>query len=159
LAIYKPFFVPKGEVDLFDAFNEELIDEIIGQSVDIYKVSTDETNTNMYGEAKGGGQKTFEKGFRVNCLIMFNEPENLMQDELGTDYDANVEIYFHRTALSGSDFYPEIGDVVDWNEHYFEIGSVTEPQLVAGSPDYRHQVKALASRIRLSSINFDERIR
>ena len=41
----KPFFVPKKEVNLFDAFNEELIDEVVGQSVDIYKVSLDESHT------------------------------------------------------------------------------------------------------------------
>ena len=29
MAANKPFFVPQKEVDLFDAFNEELIDEII----------------------------------------------------------------------------------------------------------------------------------
>ena len=35
----RPFFVPTKEVDFFDAVNEELIDGIIGQTVDIYKVS------------------------------------------------------------------------------------------------------------------------
>ena len=39
MATNKPFFVPQKEVDLFDAFNEELIDDIIGQTVDIYKIS------------------------------------------------------------------------------------------------------------------------
>ena len=37
----KPFFVPQKEIDLFDSMNEELIDEIIGQTVDIYKISVD----------------------------------------------------------------------------------------------------------------------
>ena len=46
----KPFFIPQKEVDLFDAFNEELIDEIVGQSVDVYKVSVENTNDNVYGE-------------------------------------------------------------------------------------------------------------
>ena len=31
--------------------NEELIDEIVGQSVDIYKVDVDESDMNMYGES------------------------------------------------------------------------------------------------------------
>ena len=47
----KPFFVPQKEVDLIDAFNEELIDEIVGQTVDIYKITVDETTENMYGES------------------------------------------------------------------------------------------------------------
>ena len=43
-----PFFVPQKEVDLIDAFNEELIDEIVGQYVDIYKVSVEDTEENIY---------------------------------------------------------------------------------------------------------------
>ena len=71
----KPFFVPRKEIDLFNSMNEELIDEIVGQNIDIYKVSLDESNANIYGEAEDG-IKYFEKGFRVNCLILFNEPVN-----------------------------------------------------------------------------------
>jgi hypothetical protein len=47
----KPFFIPKKEVDLIDSMNEELIDDIIGQSVDVYKISVENTNDNVYGES------------------------------------------------------------------------------------------------------------
>ena len=65
----KPFFVPQKEINFIDAVNEELIDEIVGQYVDVYKVSIDDSNVNMYGESTSGGTKVFEAGFRVNCLI------------------------------------------------------------------------------------------
>ena len=70
----KPFFVPEKEINLIDSLNEELIDEIVGQTVDIYKVSLDESNMNMYGESVNGGAKVFESGYQVNCLISFPEP-------------------------------------------------------------------------------------
>ena len=77
----KPFFVPQKEINLIDSMNEELIDEIVGQSVDIYKVNIENTDENIYGESS---TKYYDKGFRVNCLILFNEPDvNL--DEFGTD--------------------------------------------------------------------------
>ena len=151
-----PFFVPQKEINLIDAINEELIDEIVGQTVDIYKVSIEETDVNLYGEAVNSGEKTFEKGFRVNCLINFAEPTTELT-EWGSDTDSSIEMYFHKTALSGSDFYPEIGDIADWNGTYYELNSVHEPQLVAGNPEYSHQVKASANRIRLSSFNLNER--
>ncbi len=150
----KPFFLPQKEVNLFDHLNEELIDEIIGQSIDIYKVKLDDTTSNIYGESDDG-IKYFEKGFRVNCLIFFNEPENDMGD-FGTDMNSTIEMYFHRTSLSGSDFFPEPGDIADWNDFYWEINSVAEPQLLQGHPGFRHDVKAIAHRTRLSSVNFDE---
>ena len=51
MATNKPFFVPQKEIDLIDAMNEELIDEIVGQTVDIYKISIDDTDENIYGES------------------------------------------------------------------------------------------------------------
>ena len=39
----KPFFIPQKEFDLINQMNEELIDESVGQSVDIYKVNIDKT--------------------------------------------------------------------------------------------------------------------
>ena len=150
-----PFFVPQKEIDLIDAFNEELIDEIVGQSVDIYKVSIEDTEENIYGESS---TKYFDIGFRVNCLILYNDPE-ILQEDFGPDLNASIEMYFHRTTLKEAGFYPEMGDIVDWNDIYFEINGTTEPQLIAGSPAYKHQIKATAHRIRLSSLQIEERPR
>ena len=147
----KPFFIPQKEVQLFDAMNEELIDEIVGQTVDIYKISVDETEENMYGEST---TKYYDKGFRVNCLINFIEP-TIDQDEFGADLNTSIEMYFHRKTLKDAGFYPEIGDIVDWNNFYFEMNSVTEPQLIGGHQGFKHQIKAVAHRSRLSSLQIE----
>jgi hypothetical protein len=153
----KPFFVPQKEFDLINQMNEELIDEIVGQSVDIYKVDIDRTDENVYGEST---TKYYNVGFRVNCLILYNEPE-IIQDEFGTDLNSSIEMYFQRENLaSGSlNFYPEAGDIVDWNDYYWEINGTTEPQLFAGHTNYKHQIKATAHRSRLSSLQIEERPR
>ena len=153
----KPFFIPQKEFDLINSMNEELIDELVGQSVDIYKVSVDNTNENVYGESS---TKYFEVGFRVNCLIMYNEPE-VTQDEFGADLNSNIDMFFQRENLSSGslNFYPEIGDIVDWNDYYWEINGTTEPQLFVGHPGYKHQIKATAHRARLSSLQIEERPR
>jgi flagellar basal body rod protein FlgC len=150
-----PFFMPQKEVDFINAVNEELIDELVGQSVDIYKISVDQTDENIYGEST---TKVYDIGFRVNCLIDFVEPTTDL-DEFGSDYNANIELYFQRANLaSGSlDFYPEIGDIVDWNDHYWEVNGVTEPQLLHGHPGYSHTIKTTAHRSRLSSLQIEER--
>ena len=150
-----PFFIPQKEIDTIDSMNEELIDEIVGQSVDIYKVSIDNTDENVYGEST---TKYYEVGFRVNCLIQFNEPE-ITQDEFGADENSDIEMYFQRNNLSSGslNFYPEMGDIVDWNDHYWEINGTTEPQLIAGHPGYKHSIVATAHRARLSSLQIEER--
>ena len=152
-----PFFIPQKEIDLINDMNEELIDEIVGQSVDIYKINVENTNENIYGEST---TKYYDRGFRVNCLLLFNEPETV-QDEFGSDYNASIEMFFQRANLSSGslDFFPEIGDIVDWNDTYWEVGSVTEPNLIAGHPAYSHEIKATANRSRLSTLQIEERPR
>jgi len=155
MAENRPFFITQKEINLIDVLNEELIDDIVGQSVDIYKISVEDTEENLYGEST---TKYYDKGFRVNCLILYNEPETL-QDEFGADLNTSIEMYFHRTTLSEANFYPEIGDIVDWNGHYWEMNSIVEPQLIAGHEGFRHQIKANAHRIRLSNLQIEERPR
>jgi len=152
-----PFFMPQKEFDFINAVNEELIDEIIGQSVDIYKINVENTDENMYGEST---TKIYDTGFRVNCLILFDEPVT-EQDEFGPDYNASVEMFFQRENLSSGslDFYPEVGDIIDWNNHYWEVDGVTEPKLVHGHPGYNHTVRTTAHRSRLSSLQIEERPR
>ena len=151
----KPFFIPQKEVYLWDAMNEELIDEIVGQTVDIYKIDVEESDDNIYGESL---TKYFKQAFRVNCLVLFNEPIT-EQNEFGPDTNADIEIYFHRNSLADADFFPEVGDIVDWNDFYWEMNEVQEPQLIAGHPDYKHQIRAKAHRIRNSSLQIEERPR
>ena len=153
----KPFFIPQKEFDLINQMNEELIDEIVGQSVDIYKVNVERTEDNVYGESTA---KYYDIGFRVNCLINYNEPE-IIQAEFGADTNTSIEMFFQRENLSSGslNFYPEIGDIVDWNEQYWEINSVVEPQLIAGHPNYKHSINAKAHRSKLSSLQIEERPR
>ena len=152
-----PFFLPQKEIRVIDSMNEELIDEIVGQSVDIYKVSVENTDENIYGEST---TKYYDVGFRVNCLILYNEPE-ITQDEFGSDLNSSIEMYFQRANLSSGslNFLPETGDIIDWNDYYWEINGTTEPQLFAGHPAYKHQIKATAHRSRLSSLQIEERPR
>jgi len=153
----KPFFIPQKEFDLINQMNEELIDEIVGQSVDIYKVNVERTEDNVYGESTA---KYYDIGFRVNCLIDFSEPE-VVQDEFGSDTNSNITMYFQRENLSSGslNFYPENGDIVDWNDFYWEINGTTEPKLYAGHPNFKHNIVATAHRSRLSSLQIEERPR
>ena len=154
----RPLFISNKEINLFDSMNEELIDEMVGQSVDIYKINTEHTKDNIYGEST---TKYFNVGFRVNCLIRYNAPEVEQFESVGADVNSTIDLMFQRNNLaSGSlNFYPEAGDICDWNEYYWEVNGVTEPQLIGGHPTFNHSIKATAHRSRLSSLQIEERPR
>ena len=103
-----------GNKDLatFEKFNRELVGEpniddcgIIDQFVILYRVSVYDTETNMYGESSA---KYYNVGFRVNCMINYNEPE-VIQDDFGADVNSSINMYFQRNNLSSGslNFYPD----------------------------------------------------
>ena len=152
----KPFFLPSKEFNLFQDMNTELIDDILGQTVNIYKIEVEETDVNIYGESD---RKYFKDAFQVNCLVQFNEPDGIMDESGNSDVQTSIDMFFQRESLKGTGFYPEIGDIVEWNSFYWEINFTSEPQLIQGSPDYRHQVRANAHKVSLSNLQIEERPR
>ena len=151
---------PTRDTNLAKRFNDELVGNlkddkcgIIGQEVILYRVSTYETETNMYGEAGGG--KVYEAGVKLSCIIEA-EDFDFNTDDFGPDQRQNVVFAFQRDYLVEVDFRPEIGDIVNWNLGYFEINAFNENQLVGGVVDNNHSIVATAHLTRLSTTNIEQ---
>ena len=54
------------------------------------------------------------------------------------------------------DYVVDIGDVIEWNESYWEIGSLNENQLVAGQQSNSHSIIANTFMIRVANLNIEE---
>ena len=155
-------YYPQKDIDTFDKFNKELVgdlytgkDGIINQEVVIYKVSVNDTEVNMYGETSQG--KVFKPGVQVVCIIDA-EDQTTTTDEFGPDLQQNIVFSFLRQSLKDISYVVEIGDVVDWNDGYWEISSVNENQLVGGQSSYNHSVTCNAFLVRISHLII-ERVR
>jgi hypothetical protein len=136
------------DISLFRHLNRELLNNIIQQQVGYYKVVLDRTIPNMYGESTS---KTYNNPVLLNCLIERGDTEPLT-NEFGMDIIRNIKCKFLRDDLAGIDLstelnpdgkgftyniVPEVGDVVLWNNDYYEINNVNENQLIVGKdPSY-----------------------
>ena len=155
-------FYSQKDIDTFDKFNKELVgnlsteqDGIINQPVIIYKVSVTDTEINMYGETSQG--KVFKPGVQIVALVNA-EDQTTTTDEFGPDLQQNAEFSFIRQSLVDINFVVEIGDVINWNNGYWEISSINENQLIGGQTDYNHSVVCNTYLIRISHLNI-ERVR
>ena len=155
-------FLPQKDLDVFTRVNKELIgdirlgkDGIINQQVVLYKVSVQDTQTNMYGEAAGG--KRWKNGVKFACLVDA-EDFDWNTDEFGPDDQQNASFHILRQSLIDLSLVPEIGDVFEWNWAYFEINSINENQLIGGQQDNNWTVTCGTYRVRFSNLNI-ERIR
>ena len=155
-------FLPQRDLDVFTRVNKELIgdirlgkDGIINQQVVLYKVSVQDTQTNMYGEAAGG--KRWKNGVKFACLVDA-EDFDWNTDEFGPDDQQNASFHILRQSLIDLSLVPEIGDVIEWNWAYFEINSMNENQLIGGQQENNWTVTCGTYRVRFSNLNI-ERIR
>ena len=151
-----------GAKDLatIEKFNRELLGEpnisddgIIDQFVILYRVSVYETETNMYGEASEG--KVYKQGVKLPCIVDASDFD-FNYDDFGPDNRQTVSFAFQRAYLVEVDLKPEIGDIMQWNDGYFEVDKFNENQLIGVNFDNSHSIVVSANLVRRPTVNLEE---
>jgi len=155
-------FLPQRDRNFLERINKELVgdlkgakDGIINQKIVIYKTSTYDTSTNMYGEAVGG--KNFKQGVQLACIVEAQDFD-YNTDEFGPDAQQDAQFHILRESLLELSLTPEIGDIVEWNYGFFEVNGVLENQLIGGMQENNWSV-TLNSHLSRQSFSNMSRIR
>lgn len=123
------------DVATFKIFTKEIVEDIVSQEIGYYKIKLDQTPTNVYGEAM---EKYFIGPVLIPCLIVRGEFETQRID-YGPDVVRSVTFRFFKDHLIEANVVPEVGDVVMYNEDYYEVDNVNENQFILGkNPDYQY---------------------
>jgi hypothetical protein len=138
------------DISLFRHLNRELINNIVETKVGYYKINLNKTPSNLYGEST---TKSYNNPVLINCLIDRGDTEP-KTDDMGMDITRNMKFRFLRDDLAGIDLsnelnndgrgftyniVPEAGDVILWNNDYYEVENVNENQLIGGKdPSYSY---------------------
>lgn len=147
-----PRFVTQRDFEFIQHITRELIDETMDVAVVLYKIVVGSATINIYGEATTKPRYTPVK---VNSIVKYNK--NTVEKDIGfgVDQDQQVEFRFSRRMLKEVSTYPEIGDIVGYNNHYYEIHNITETQLVAGKPSFNAAIICMAHLTRRTSIDIE----
>jgi hypothetical protein len=125
------------DISFFHIINTELIHNIIEQEVGYYQISLNETQQNIYGEAENG-TKMYYPPTLIQCLIDRGDYE-ADYAPVGPDIDRNFGFRFLRSDLVAVNVVPQIGDIVLWNNDYYEVNLVNENQDIVGKvPQYNY---------------------
>jgi len=117
---------------LLRKINKELITDIIDTEIYYYKLILDDTKRNLYGEGK---DKVFYNPVKIPTLVDRTNAEQIF-DEFGSSYTRNVNFYFLRDILVEKNVYPEVGDVIVWNDEQHIVDVTFTNQFFAGkNPD------------------------
>ena len=115
--------------------NDELLENVIQQEVDYYKMYLPEVKSNdsanLYGEASA--QKTYYRPVRLACLIDRTAGfQSQADDQFGIDVNATYTFNFLRPKLEELSLVPQIGDIIEDRGRYFEVDNVNEAQFFLG---------------------------
>jgi len=122
------------DTSLIKKINRELMGDIITQQCSFYKYRLEETTINIYGEAAGG--KYFEGPTLFNALIS-RQDQNYPESDLGVDFQWGVEFRFLRQDLVDANVVAEIGDIILYQNGYYEVTNTNSNQYFLGkNPDY-----------------------
>ena len=121
-------FGSNRDFDLLVGINRELLSDVVEQEILYYKISLDDTEANIYGEAL---DKTYLEPTKLNCLITRGD-QVVTVDEFGPDLGRDVSFAFLRRDLEDIQTVPEVGDIVVWSEDYYQVDNVGENQLFLG---------------------------
>ena len=129
------------DISMFRKVNRELLGDIVTQQCALYRHILDKNKINMYGEASGG--KYFNPPVLLNALITVADNTS-PTNEFGVDFDWSIKVAFLRDDLVDANVHPEVGDVILYQESYFEIDNTNIKQFFTGKdPDYPYGVNPL----------------
>lgn len=134
-------FGSQRDISLFRHINRELLWDVVTQQCAVYKVKLDQTKVNIYGEASG--ERFYFDPVLINALIQRGDKTQTTGD-MGVDATREMEFRFLRDDLVASKLVPEVGDIILYQESYFEVDNVNDNQLFVGKdPDYPYNQNPL----------------
>lgn len=144
------------DLQFINSVNAELLGNIIETYVVCFKIAAGHVKTNMYGESGVEEGKSFYDGIQLTALIERNDPTT--DDEgFGPDRDQSVVFKLRENSCRDANYFPEIGDVILFNDRYHEINNIVQEQFLGGQSDKSHSFICNTHYSRLSKLNIIER--
>ncbi len=146
-------FVTQRDYEFMQHITREMIDDTMDVGVILYKIVQASTKVNLYGESLSKARYTPVK---LNAVVNYNKNTVSTSDGLGITQEQRVDFRFSRRMLQEVKVYPEIGDIIGYNSHYYEINNIQETQLIAGKPQFNTALICVAHLTRRNAIDIEE---
>lgn len=121
-------FGSQKDAKFLASINSELINSIVDTEIEFFKLDIETSNSNIYGESES---KSYLDSILLPCLLTKNEKTANM-DDYGHTYTRSLQFALSRDILVKSNYYPEVGDIVFWDNEYYELGNVDANQYFVG---------------------------
>ena len=110
------------------SINREIINAVVDTEIEFYKLILDTTESNIYGESDS---KSYYDSILLPCVITKDDKTATM-DDYGHSYTRTLSFGVSRDLLERANFYPEAGDIVLWDNEYYELDNVDANKYFVG---------------------------
>jgi len=117
------------DASLVRSINRELINDFIDTEIAFYKLSLGDSATNIYDESDS---KVYYSPIRINSLIQ-KDDLTVSSDDFGIDSTRTSIFSFLRDDLVEVNIHIEGGDIVEYDNEFYEIDSVHGSQYWRGT--------------------------
>jgi hypothetical protein len=148
-----PKFITNRDFEFFQHINREVVADVVDSIVILYKVIPEYTTSNIYGESSSKVRYT---GVSLPALVKYEKTET-SNDGFGPDTEQKAEFRFVRRILEEAKVRPEIGDIIGYNDLYYEINNTAETQLIASRPEFVTSIIAYTHLSRKSGLSIEPR--
>lgn len=149
-----PKFLQTRDIEFFKSIARELVDDVVQNTIVLFKINMNETKVNIYGEALN---KTWYPGVELYALYS-KSPEDVVYEGFGPEMQQNITFKLDRMMCEEKNVYPEVGDIIFFDTSYYEIDNTNEIQFIGGNPDNNFSIVCETFMVSKSTLNIEERI-
>jgi hypothetical protein len=149
-----PKFLVGRDIDFFKSIAREVVDDVIQNAIVLYKVNLSDTKVNIYGESLN---KTWHQGVSMFALIN-KDTLTINYEGFGSDKGQTIEFRLDRWMCEEKNAYPETGDVIYFDNSYYQIDNTSEVQYVGGQTENNFSIVCSTFMVRKSDLNIEEKI-
>jgi len=115
------------DASLIRSVSQELL-RYIDTEILHYKLVLDSTNENLYGESE---KRTYYAPTSISTIVQKDE-KTATADDFGLEFNRTGIFAFLRDTLKDANIHIEEGDIIEWDNEYYEIDNVGSSQYWAG---------------------------
>ena len=131
---YKGKWFGERDIKFINSIAADFMGDVMQVTVMLYKICPTETKTNIYGETDQTNGRFYYPGVTLTALI--DRADITTEDaNFGPDRDQTAVFKIREKMLQLVNFYPQVGDLILFNERYYEMDNVVQEQFIGNQPD------------------------
>jgi len=124
-------FAPGNDIDFQVSSITEGYKRILSMIIPYYKISTQESSVNIYGEALS---KWYYNPIMLKCHIDRGN-ETFEPGDFGPSNTQTIKVFLVHEMMLKQNLLPEVGDIILDRERYYEVTNVNEVHISFGNDD------------------------